>query len=64
LIQKHIDLVAVVILLLAIAVFSTAKRAVVMTMHGPVHYIHMDDGNRQVRVPRVPPLPRISLQRD
>jgi hypothetical protein len=57
-ISKHVDLVAVVILLLAAAVFSTAKRVVVMTMHGPVRYIHLDDGNRQVRAPR------ISLQRD
>lgn len=57
-ISKHVDLVAVIILLLAIALFSGAKRVVVMTMHGPVRYIHLDDGSREVRAPR------ISLQRN
>ncbi len=62
-ISKHIDLVAIIILLLAIAVFSTARHAVLMTTHGPVRYIHLDNGNRQVRAPRVPSLPRISFHR-
>jgi hypothetical protein len=62
--SKHIDLIAIAILLLAIAAFSTARRAVVMTVHGPAHYIYLDNGNRQVQVPRVPALPRISFRRD
>ncbi len=71
-ISKHIDLIAVAVLLLAIAIFSTAKHVVVMTLNGPVHYIHLDDG-QEVRVPVMPQMPsapamprvpRIPIQRD
>jgi hypothetical protein len=72
LISRHVDLIALALLLFFIAVFSGAKHLVVMTLSGPVHYIRMDDG-RQVRMPgmpqmpiapHVPKLPRIALQRD
>ncbi len=71
-ISRHIDLIAVAILLFAIAIFSSAKHVVVMTLNGPVHYIHLDDG-REVRTPampvmprapRVPKIPHISLHLD
>jgi len=68
-ISKHVDLIAIAILLLAVSIFSSARHVVVMTMHGPVHYFHMNDG-REVRtpfmpeMPPVPRVPRIPLQRD
>jgi hypothetical protein len=70
LISRHIDLIAIAILLFAVGLFTAAKQVVVVTMHGPVRYLHMDDG-RQVRAPRMPAVPfvtphvpRIPLQRD
>jgi hypothetical protein len=69
LISRHVDLIAIALLLLAIAMFSGAKRLVVMTMSGPVHYFRMDDGH-EVRMPEMPelpalpPLPHVPLQRD
>jgi hypothetical protein len=69
LISKHVDLIAIALLLSVIGLFSTAKHLVVMTMGGPVHYFRMDNGH-QVRVPAVPKvpemprIPRIPLQRD
>ena len=68
-ISKHVDLIAIALLLLMIAAFSGAKHVVVMTMSGPVHYYRLDDG-RQVRMPtmpampNVPQMPRVPLQRD
>jgi hypothetical protein len=69
LISKHVDLIAIGFLLAIIALFSSAKHVVVMTMGGPVHYFRLDSG-REVRVPAVPQvpavphMPRIPLQRD
>ncbi len=63
-ISKHIDLIAIAILLLAVGLFSAAKQVVIVTLHGPVRYLHMDDG-REVRSPEfMPHVPRIPLQRD
>ncbi len=71
-ISRHVDLIAIALLLLAIAMFSGAKHIVVMTMSGPVHYFRMDDGH-EVRMPGMPelpampplaPTPRVPLQRD
>ena len=70
-ISKHIDLIAIAILLLAVGLFGAARQVVIVTMYGgPVRYLRMDHG-RQVRAPRVPGLPfvtprvpRIPLQRD
>ncbi len=69
-ISRHIDLIAIAILLFAVGLFTAAKQVVVVTMHGPVRYLQMDEG-RQVRSPRMPGVPfvaprvpRIPLQRD
>ena len=68
-ISKHVDLIAVGFLLVAVAVFSSAKQAVVMTFGGPVHYFRMEKG-RDVRVPAMPhapalpQMPRLPLHRD
>ena len=68
-ISKHIDLIAIGILLTAVALFSGAKEVVVLTMGGPVHYLRMDHGS-QVKLPAMPEMPamprmpRIPLQRD
>lgn len=71
-ISKHVDLIAVGILLAAIALFNGARQMVVLTMGGPVHYFRMDNG-REVhlpdmpetpQVPEVPRVPRIPLQSD
>ncbi len=71
-ISKHVDLIAVGILLLAVAAFNSARQVVVVTMHGPIQYWRMDD-NRAVRgpempqipvMPEIPRVPRIPLQRD
>ena len=71
-ISKHIDLIAIGFLLLAMAAFSGARHAVIMTMSGPVHYIRMNSGQnvkmlvmpQMPEVPEVPDVPSISLQRD
>ncbi len=71
-IGKNIDIIAVAFLLAALAVFSSAKHVVVMTMRGPVHYYRLDNG-RQVRIPPIPKMPEmpdvpripnVPLQRD
>ena len=36
---KHVDLIAITVLLIAIALYSSARQAVLVTMHRPVHYI-------------------------
>jgi hypothetical protein len=69
LISKNVDLVAIAFLLAIIALFSSAKHLVVMTMGGPVHYFRVESG-RQVhapampRMPQMPRIPRIPIQRD
>lgn len=71
-ISKHVDLIAIAILLFAIAAFSSAKHVVIMTLSGPAHYLRMDEAH-EVRlpempelpsIPRVPRAPKIPLQRD
>lgn len=67
-ISRHVDLIAIALLLLAIAMFSGAKHIVIMTMSGPVHYFRMDNG-REVRMPDMrdlpaPATPHLPLQRD
>lgn len=70
-ISKHIDLIAIAILLFAVAVFGNAQRFVTVTLAQPFHYYQ--DGARQVRmpvmpriprIPDVPQVPKIPLQRD
>jgi hypothetical protein len=67
--SKNVDLIAIAFLLAVIALFSTAKHVVVLTMGGPVHYFRVDTG-RQVhapampKMPDIPRIPRIPIQRD
>jgi hypothetical protein len=61
-IGKHIDLIAIGFLLLAIAVFSQARRVVVVQHFGPARVLLVP---RPPRVPvfLAPKLPRLSFHR-
>ena len=65
-ISRHVDLIALGVLLLAIAAFSAARQAVVLTLNGPVRYIRLDNPRTRVIIPTMPetpPAPPV-LQRD
>ncbi len=71
-IAKHVDLIAVGILVLVAVLFSGVKDVVVLGLHGSIHHIRTDQG-REVHMPpmpempampKVPQMPRIQIQRD
>jgi hypothetical protein len=51
--SRHIDLIAIAILLLAIATVSAARHAAITAMHRQIRVIRLDNGPRQVRLPRL-----------
>ena len=64
-ISKHIDILAVGALLLAMAFFSSARHAIVLSRIGqPSRYFGLKPQNPVIIVPRVPRPPRFPLVRN
>lgn len=61
-IQKHVDLIAIALLLSAIAVFSHARKAVVLGLHSSrTVWVTAPHGSPRIMAPAIP---RITFSRD